>query len=64
MSRDILFDITIGRLYLYPLSDDDVIFILNIFRDNPYLPPPIFKEILFDENPELYNKLLKFNLID
>lgn len=62
--KDRLFDLTFAQFFFERgLSELDIDIILDIFLYNPDITPIEFKTHIFNEFPELYNKLLKLHLI-
>lgn len=63
MNKDLLFGMTVGKLFLSPLSEDDIHYLLDVFRENIFLPDTSIKSIIYNDNPSLYDKLIQLNFI-
>lgn len=58
-----LFEMTVGALFLTPLTENDIDYLLDVFRDNIYLPNESIISIIHNDNPSLYDQLIKLNLL-
>ena len=58
-----LYDMTVGSLFLTPLTESDIDYLLDVFRNNIYLPNESIITIIHNENTSLYDQLIKLNLL-